>query len=54
MHFQPSLMFAGEAGNYPSEAPRLDWKGMPWTNTLVYYENPCASVIKLAFHVYPK
>jgi hypothetical protein len=39
--FQPSLMFAGKAGVYPSEAPeniRPGWKGLPGTNTLAYYE----------------
>ncbi len=52
--FQPSLMFAGKAGAYPSEAPlgaphkgrllasptniRLGWKGLPGTNALTYYE----------------
>ncbi len=30
--FQPSIMFTGEAGDYPSEAP-------PRINTLPYYEN---------------
>jgi hypothetical protein len=49
-------MFAGKAGAYPSEAPTfqvlpsrvgswshpetLDWKGLPGTKTLGYYENP--------------
>ncbi len=44
-HFQPSLMFAGKAGAYPSEALlgrllalitniRLSWKGLPGTNAL--------------------
>jgi hypothetical protein len=53
--FQPSLMFAGKAGAYSSEAPfrcstlgyplasptnkRLGWKGLLGTNTLAYYEN---------------
>jgi hypothetical protein len=54
---QPSLMFVGKAGAYPSEASfrcsalawdpglththiRLDWKGLPGTNILAYYENP--------------
>ncbi len=38
--FQPSLMFGGKVGAYPSEAPfRLGWKGLPETNTLAYYEN---------------
>jgi hypothetical protein len=46
--FQPSLMFAGKAGAYPSEGQlqgrlltlpknvRLDWKGLPVTHTLVH------------------
>jgi hypothetical protein len=50
--FQPSLVFAGKARAYPSEAPfrckllasptniTLDWKGLPGTNTLAYNENP--------------
>ncbi len=53
---QPSLMFVGKAGAYPSGAPfsfsplgralglteniRLGWRGLLWTNTLAYYENP--------------
>jgi hypothetical protein len=48
--FQPSLMFASKAGEYPSEAPvedrllalpadiRLGWNGLSGTNTLAYYE----------------
>jgi hypothetical protein len=52
---QPSLMFAGEAEAYPSEALsaasfksrlqalptniRLDMKGLPWTNSVAYYEH---------------
>jgi hypothetical protein len=45
-HFQPSLMFGGEAGAYRSEALasptniRLGWKGLPGTNTQAYHENP--------------
>jgi len=51
--FQPTLMFAGMARAYPSDAPyrccaiglalptniRPDWKGLPWANTLAYYEH---------------
>jgi hypothetical protein len=52
--FQPSLMFAGKAGAYPSEALydaplqgrplvlliniRLGWKSLPGMNTLAYYK----------------
>jgi len=43
------VIFVGKAGGYPSEngrllaSPtniRLGWKGLPRTNTLVYYKNP--------------
>ncbi len=55
--FQSSIMFAGKAGAYPSEAPfrysnlgyaniRLGWKGLPRTNTLAYYENPSIMAVK--------
>ncbi len=60
--FQPSLMFAGKAGSYPSEhlsgAPILSslldsptnailaWKGFPRTNPLAYYENPKITAVK--------
>jgi hypothetical protein len=41
--FQPSLMLAGKAGAYPSEAAfnhiKLGLKGLQGTNTLAYYEN---------------
>jgi hypothetical protein len=53
--FQPSLMFVGKAGAYPSEAPfrystlnrllalptniSLAWKGLPRTDTLAYYKH---------------
>jgi len=50
--FQDSTVFAGKAGAHPGEgAPllgrllvfptnnRLDWKGLPGTNTLAYYEH---------------
>ncbi len=47
--FQPSLMFESKAGAYLSreiftilqDLPanfRLDWKSLPGTNTLAYYE----------------
>ncbi len=56
--FQPSLMFAVKARAYPSEASfrcstldllandKLDWKGLPGTNTLAYYENPYITTVK--------
>ncbi len=51
--FQPSLMFAGMVGAYPSDAPfqalddiklffiliRLGMKSLSGTNTLAYFEN---------------
>jgi hypothetical protein len=51
--FQPSLMFAGKARAYPSDAPfrystniRLGWKGVPGTNTLAYYKNLYLTAVK--------
>ncbi len=57
--FQPSLMFAGKAGAYPSEGAsllgrllasptnlRLGWKGLPRTNTLAYYESLKITTVK--------
>jgi len=54
--FQRTLMFVGKPRAYPIETPFmcsnlglslalpanfiLSWKGLPGTNTLVYYENP--------------
>jgi hypothetical protein len=49
--FQPSIIFAGKAGAYPSEVPFrllasptniiLHWKSLPETKTLVFfYKNP--------------
>ncbi len=53
--FQPSPMFVGKAGAHPRVENlkgaslwlaaalftniRLDWKGLPGTNTLAYYEH---------------
>ncbi len=53
--FQSSLIFTSKARDYPSETPFrcstlwyalashtniiLDWKDLPKTNTLAYYEN---------------
>jgi hypothetical protein len=60
--FQPSLMLADKTGAYKvkdlSGAPlygrflasptniRLGWKGLPWTNTLAYYENLLITTVK--------
>jgi hypothetical protein len=61
--FQPSLMFAGKAGVYLSEAHfrpgawgrllasptniRLGSNGLPGTNTLAYHENPKIRAVKV-------
>ncbi len=53
--FQPSLMFAGKAEDYPSEAPfwcstlgyapalltniRLGWNALPGANVIAYFKN---------------
>ena len=60
--FQPSLIFVGKAGAYPSEQPfrcstlgsapalpaniRQGWKGLLGTNTLAYYENLYITAVK--------
>ncbi len=49
--FQPSVMFVGKASSLPySGAPetniKLDLKGLPWTNTLAYYDHSYLMDIK--------
>jgi hypothetical protein len=52
--FQSGLLFVGNLGAYPSEAPfrctileyalglahKLCWKGLQGTNSMAYYKNP--------------
>jgi len=68
--FQPGLMFAGKARAYLNEAPfrcstqglllysptkiRLGSKGLPWTNTLAYYENPYITAVKKFYSTGPR
>ncbi len=43
-HFQPSLVFVGEARSLKGAS--LGWKGWPGTNTLASYENLYISAVK--------
>jgi len=55
--FQPCLKFVGRARSLPKSTShrwalalptsiRLDWKGLPGTNTLAYYENSSITAVK--------
>ncbi len=64
--FQPSLLFAGNSGAYPSEAPfrcstigqapslshrnRLGWRGLPGTN--IYISDICPIYIYIYIYIY--